>query len=96
MSRQPRIDAWTDPRTPCDSRSLVAAFALATIIPIALVAVEFPLLAAFVGATLLALTLAARYALPAAVRRMDGRTAAVRLPGLDTQVEVRLAARPNR
>lgn len=96
MSRQPPIDGWTDPRTPCDARSLVATFALATVIPIALVAVEFPAVAAFVGASLLALMLAARYAVPAAARRMDGHTAAFRLPGLDTQVEVRLAARPNR
>lgn len=96
MSRQPRIDGWTDPRTPCDATSLLTTFAMAAVVPIALLAVEFPAVIALVGATLLALLLAARYAVPAAARRMDGRTAAFRLPGLDTQVEIRLAARPNR
>ena len=96
MSRHHRSDGWTDPRTPCDARSLVATLALATLVPIAIFAVEFPATAALVGATLVALGLSARYVVPAAARRMHGRTAAIRVPGLDTQIEVSLAARPNR
>ncbi|MWG33649.1 hypothetical protein [Halomarina oriensis] len=96
MSRHPRFDGWTDSRTPCDSQSLVATFALAAFVPVAFWAMEFPTTAALVGAFLVALALSARYAVSAAAHRMDGRTAAIRVPGLDTQVEVRLAARPNR
>jgi hypothetical protein len=74
----------------------VATFALAAIIPVALWTVQYPATAALTGAFLVALALTARYTVPAAARRMDGRTAAIRLPGLDTQVEVSLAPRPNR
>jgi hypothetical protein len=96
MSRHSTLDARIDTRTPCDSRSLLVTFALAAVVPLALWAMANPATFALAGGALVALSLTARYAVPAAARRLDGRTAAFRLPGLDTQVEVSLAPRPNR
>lgn len=75
-------------RVPADGRSLLAAFALATVVPLALVVVSYP--AAALGGAVGLLTVAG--AARVAADRLEGRRATVALPGTGLSVEVGVAA----
>lgn len=91
MSRQHPYPARTDSKPPHASHSPVTILAFALIPPVAVLALSYPLAATTALAGLAVLATAARWLVPRASARADGRRASVPLPGLGLRLELALA-----